>query len=247
MFVPSLTLVVWFPSVVWFAAVAAPVGSGSDAADTATVLFGETATTSAGSVAIAAVDAAFTAAVFVPSLTLVVWFPSVVWFAAVAAPVGSGSDAADTGCVVVPVGSIRTGCAAVPKTFVPSVISTGHAPASAAAVPWLLVILPVTASDARVEPPGVITTLVVMEAPPVMLETRARTAKKPLTDATHSPLPVVVVTDAPPATGVAESANQLVLSIVASNDSVIVPATEATLNPTVDWPPSVSVTVRSTH
>ena len=55
-FVPSLTLVVWFPSVVWFAAVAAPVGSGSDAADTATVLFGETATTSAGSVAIAAVD-----------------------------------------------------------------------------------------------------------------------------------------------------------------------------------------------
>src|SRR6202142_3611039 len=69
---------------------------------TATVLFGLTATTSAGSVAAAAVLAAFTAAVFVPSFTLVVWLPRVVWFAEVAAPEGRGRDAAETAMVPVP-------------------------------------------------------------------------------------------------------------------------------------------------
>jgi hypothetical protein len=70
------------------------------------VLLGEIATTSAGSVAAAAVLAALTAAVLVPSFTFVVWEPMVVWFAEVAAPVGRGKEAAETGCVT-----------ALPSTF----------------------------------------------------------------------------------------------------------------------------------
>jgi hypothetical protein len=59
------------------AAVDAPAGRGSDAAETGTVLFGLTATTKAGSAATAAVDAALTAAVFVPSVIRVLWVPPV--------------------------------------------------------------------------------------------------------------------------------------------------------------------------
>ena len=145
LFVPSFSLVVCDPMVVWLAEVAAPVGRGKLAAltgwvtpepstrspperlvesafmvpvvyvgaavvavapespaldggaepvvptlgfDTVSELLGEMATTSAGSVATAAVEAGFTAAVLVPSLIFVVWLPRVVWFAAVLAPVG---------------------------------------------------------------------------------------------------------------------------------------------------------------
>jgi hypothetical protein len=82
--------VVCVPSVVWFAEVAAPAGRGRDTAETGCVagkfvtltgsvgVLGETATTRAVSVAIGAVEAAFTAAVFVPSLILVVCDPKVV-------------------------------------------------------------------------------------------------------------------------------------------------------------------------
>jgi hypothetical protein len=61
-----------FP-VVCRALVDAPEGN-----PTVRVLFGLTATTRAGSVAVAAVLAALTAAVFVPSLIFVVWLPTVV-------------------------------------------------------------------------------------------------------------------------------------------------------------------------
>jgi hypothetical protein len=98
------------------AEVAAPAGRGRDAAETATVaatdtgtvaametgsvgVLGETATTIAGSVATGAVEAALTATVLVPSLTLVVWLPRVVWLADVEAPVGSAIDATETGSV----------------------------------------------------------------------------------------------------------------------------------------------------
>jgi hypothetical protein len=99
-----LTFVVWEPSVVWLADVAkAEVLRFVPAfAVTEIVLLGEMATTRAGSVATAAVDAALTAAVFVPSFTLVVWLPRVVWFAEVAAPDGRGRVAADTAMVPVP-------------------------------------------------------------------------------------------------------------------------------------------------
>jgi hypothetical protein len=62
-------------------------------------LFGEMATTRAVSVATAAVEAALIVAAWVPSLSCVVCVPMVIWFDAVAAPVGSGRDAADTGTV----------------------------------------------------------------------------------------------------------------------------------------------------
>jgi hypothetical protein len=55
-------------------------------------LLGLIATTKAGSEATAAVLAALTAAVLVPSLIFVVWLPTVVWFAEVDAPVGSALD-----------------------------------------------------------------------------------------------------------------------------------------------------------
>src|SRR5262249_17412418 len=59
---PSTTWV-FCDALVWFAEVAAPFGRTG-------VLFGLTATTKAGPVATAAVEAAFTAAVFVPSVAL---------------------------------------------------------------------------------------------------------------------------------------------------------------------------------
>jgi hypothetical protein len=65
--------------VVCSADVAAPEGSGRDAAETGKVgVFGETDTTRAGSVATGAVEAAFTAAVLVPSLIFEVCDPRVV-------------------------------------------------------------------------------------------------------------------------------------------------------------------------
>lgn len=45
---------------------------------TGTVLFGEIATTTAGSVAAAAVEAAFTAALLVPSVIFVLWVPPMI-------------------------------------------------------------------------------------------------------------------------------------------------------------------------
>jgi hypothetical protein len=110
---------------------------------TATVLFGLIATTSAGSVAITAVLAAFTAAVFVPSLILLVCEPNVVWFAAVAAPDGRGREAAETGTVLLGlIATTRAGSVAIAAVlaaftaavFVPSVIFSKTARATASPV-----------------------------------------------------------------------------------------------------------------
>src|SRR6185312_353073 len=48
----------------------------------------------------------------------------VAWFAAVAAPVGSGREAADMGWVVVPVGSVRTGLVPVAISVPALLVST---------------------------------------------------------------------------------------------------------------------------
>ena len=156
--VPSFNFVVWEPKVVWLELVAAPVGRGRDAAEMGMVLFGLTATTRAGSVAAAAVEAALTAAVFVPSLTLVVWLPRVVWFAEVAAPVGRGREAAETARVPVPALAVT-----VPLTgWVTAEPSTFHAvvfavlPGCTVQVPpWFAVTVPETV----VVPTGVAFTL----------------------------------------------------------------------------------------
>src|SRR5579872_5465499 len=50
----------------------------------------------------------------------------------------------DTGWVVVPVGSTRTGWVDVPRMLVPSVCSTGHEFAAVLGVPWLAVTVPET-------------------------------------------------------------------------------------------------------
>jgi hypothetical protein len=124
------------PNVVWFAEVAAPVGNGSDAAETGTVLLGLTATTKAVSVATAAVEAALMVPERVPSLSWVVWVPTVVWFAEVAAPVGRGRLAALTATVA----AIETGSVGVlGETATTNAVSVARGAVDAALIVPLLV------------------------------------------------------------------------------------------------------------
>src|SRR6185312_13073505 len=89
------------PSAGCLAAVAAPVGSGSEAADTGCVVCQKVPVTATGAA----------------TLTGCVACQNV--------PVTATLAARLTGCVVVPVGSTRNGWAEVPCWFVPSVTSTG--------------------------------------------------------------------------------------------------------------------------
>jgi hypothetical protein len=89
-------------------------------------VFGLMDTTSAGSAATAAVEAALTAAVFVPSFIFVVWLPRVVWFAAVDAPVGSGRLAAEIGCVTADPSTLRALPAVTVAEFPPWLIVVSH-------------------------------------------------------------------------------------------------------------------------
>ena len=65
-------------------------------------------------------------------------------FAAVAAPVGSGRDVAEIGCAVVPVGSVRSGAAAVPASTEPPLAEARSEAPSTYCVP-----APVSASNNR--------------------------------------------------------------------------------------------------